>query len=163
MLFERDAVIAAKRFCEERGKSLYIDKVIRLWQHHFDAFVNGYPTNGQLKRGTILYRPGCIRMPLGKRALVYESGEHDKGLPPRGIVTIDYVVACPLDEITEEEWRKDGFRSQEDLLHQMTEMPGRYYQDLTPASLVSYYSFTDYDPTPRAKEVKALLDINRSI
>jgi hypothetical protein len=158
-LFERDAVIAARRFCEEQGKSLYLDKVIRLWQHHFDAFVNGYPTNGQLKRGTILYKPGSIRMPLGRKALVYESREHSAGLPPRGIATIDYVVACRLDEVNEDEWGRDGFVSQEDLLWQMTGMPGRYYQDLAPDSLVSCYSFADYDPAPSRQEVNSLLCI----
>jgi hypothetical protein len=162
-LFERDAVIAARRFCAANGKELYLDKVIRLWEHHFDAFEYGYPTNGQLKRGTILYKPGHIRMPLGSKALVFESHEHDKGFAPRGIVTIDYVVACRLDEIAEDEWRKDGFMNQKDLLWQMTEMPGRYYQDLANDSLVSYYSFIDYNSKPSRQEVDALLSINSSI
>jgi hypothetical protein len=145
-------------FWGRRGLQIAIDKNLLFWPHHFEAFEHGYP-NGHIKGGTIRFKQGCIRVPFGKRLPVYESTEFKQNLPPRGIVTIDYVSAAPLCLVIEQEWLRDGFESKEDLLWQMAEYPGRYYKELTRYSPVSFYNFESYDPAPSQEEFKELLEL----
>lgn len=114
-------------------------------EHHFNhmpfnsrsqTFPNGYH-----KLGTIRYKSDHIRLPASQHLFAFESSEFNAGMAPRGSLRLDHVVVCPLEELTPEEIMMDGFDSHDDMLYQMTEMEGRYYQDLTPASLVSYFKF----------------------
>jgi hypothetical protein len=125
----------------EQKPVIHIDKHLLFWEHHFPALEKGYP-NGYKKTGTIRYKPGHIRMPMGNKLEVFETEEFKKGMPARGIVTIDLVVACELKDITEQEWLHDGFISQEEVLLGMKE----YYPDITPESVVSHYHFKKYMP-----------------
>lgn len=154
--FDEPREALAQRFLLE-GLSLHIDPFIRLWEHHFDAFVSGY-ANGFLKRGTILYKPGHVRIPAARELPVYESNDFRVGKNPRGIVIIDYAVACTLPEIALDELHDDGFVGKEDLLWQMTQMEGRYYNDLIPSKLVSYYHFKSYVANPSEQKVRTLLE-----
>lgn len=135
---------------------VHIDDKLLFWEHHFPAFEKGYP-NGCKKTGTIRYKKDHIRLPFGVKLPVYETKEFNAGLPPRGIVTLEYVVACQLNEITEDEWLHDGFISQENLFEGMK----IYYPEIIPESLVSQYKFKNYDPKPSRKELKRLLNIIR--
>ena len=132
----------------------HIDKMLLFWEHHFDAFKKGYP-NGFKKTGTIRYKKDYVRLPYGAKLPVYGANEFEQGASPRGIVTLDFIIACQLNEITEEEWLHDGFTSQKDLFEGMK----AYYPEITPESLVSYYKFKKYDPKPSRKELKILLKI----
>ncbi len=139
-----------------KGLELYLDPYLMFQKHHFDAFKFGYP-NGQKKLGSLRYKSGHIRLPLGKELPIFES-EFEDG-KEYGIVTIDSVVVCPLKEITKKELLNDGFKSKKDMLWQMTEMEGRYYQDLTPDSIVSYYAFKKFESRPNLKKLDNLIEI----
>jgi hypothetical protein len=132
----------------------FIDNKLLFWEHHFDAFVNGYP-NGYKKTGTIRHKPGHIRLPFGNRLPVYATKEYERGEDPRGIATIDYVVACQLNELTEDEWLHDGFKNQEEIFESMKS----YYPGIKPDSLISYYHFKEYDSNPSRLEIKRLLKV----
>jgi len=139
------------------SQKISVDRMLLFWPHHFESFEHGYD-NGYKKQGTLRYKKDHIRVPFGMQLPVFESQEFKEGKLPRGIATIEYVVACPLNAITEEELLMDGFENKEDLLWQMTEMEGRYYADLTPDSMVSYYKFKDYNPRPSKKELIKVLE-----
>jgi len=124
----------------------FIDNKLLFWEHHFPHMESGEKT------GTTRYKSGQIRVPFGNRLPVYETKEFERGEKPRGIVTIDYVVACQLKELTEEE---RGFVSQEELFEGMKS----YYSDIKPGSLISYYKFKEYNPAPSRREIKRLLKI----
>jgi hypothetical protein len=129
-----------------------IDKELLFYAFHFPHMESGEKT------GTIRYRPGKIRLPFGSKLPAYETEAVEEGkklnkkVNPRGIVTIDHVVACQLQELNEEE---RGFVSQEELFEGMKE----YYADIMPDSLISYYAFKAYDPNPSRSEIKRLLKI----
>lgn len=114
-------------------------------EHHFEHMAWNYESekfpNGFFKTGTIRYKPGHIYVPLAENLLVFESSEFDRGERPRGCVQLKYTAVCRLEELTDEEIKRDGFESREDMLYQMTEMKGRYYQDLKPESMISYFAF----------------------
>ena len=153
-LNEEKKIRELSEYYRKRNKLLQIDDKLLFWEHHFEAFETGYP-NGYKKIGTIRYRKGHIRVPFGMKLPVFETQEYRDEKPPRGIATIDYVVACHLYEVAEGEWLHDGFTSQEDLFEQMK----AYYPMLTPESVVSYYKFKDYNSNPSEQEVKELLEI----
>jgi len=128
--------------------------------HHFDALVG---KSFYMKRGTIRHKSGMVTLPLGKKLLAYEKEEHKNGMLPRGVITIDYVVRCPLEELTEDEWQSDGFTSQEDMFHQMTRMQGRRYTDLKIFDPpIEFYKFKRYEPNPTKMQIlrlqKAILE-----
>lgn len=127
---------------------VHIDKNMLFWAFHFPYMESGEKT------GTIRYKKDHIRLPFGAKLPVYETEEFNQGMPPRGIITIDYVVACQLKELNEEE---RGFVSQEELFEGMKD----YYQDIKPDSLVSFYKFKEYNSNPKKKELKKLLEIIR--
>jgi hypothetical protein len=113
--------------------------------HHFQAMdynskSKGFP-NGHFKRGTIRYRKDKVLLPMSERCLVFESSEFEQGKAPRGFIIINQVVIAPLEELTRQEILEDGFKDRKDMIHQMTEMNGRHYKDLTPKSIISYFSF----------------------
>jgi len=151
---EAERIKEYDEFLKRQGYPVSVDKMLLFWEHHFEAFETGYP-NGYKKEGTIRYKQGMIRLPFGNKLLVYESKEFEEGKQPRGIATIESVVITRLKGLTEEEWLKDGFVSQEDLLEQMR----GYYPDLSLYSWVSLYKFKKYNPKPSKKEIKKLLDI----
>jgi hypothetical protein len=135
----------------------HVDKyLLFLGEEHFTALTGAYP-NGYRKTGTIRFKQGHIRLPFGVLLPVYETAEFNKRAPPRGIASINYVVACHLRDITEDEWLRDGFNSQEELLEGMK----RYYAELSLDSIVSYYKFKWYNPNPSPKELERLLKIMR--
>lgn len=109
-------------------------------EYHFEAMDHEY-ANGYRKEGTIRYKSGKVCLPLSNRIYAFESSEFRDGKSPRGYILLDKVVVSPLSELTDEEIMKDGFDDKEDMLWQMTKMKGRYYRDLTPESIVSYFSF----------------------
>jgi len=153
-LDESEKLEKYNEFFTRQGYPISIDRMLLFWEHHFKAFETGYP-NGYKKERTIRYKEGMIRFPFGNQLPVYETKEFKEGKPPRGIATIDCVVVSRLVGLTEEEWLKDGFVSQEDMLNQIRE----YYPDLELYSWLSLYKFTNYNPNPSKKEIKKLLDI----
>ena len=119
-------------------------------EHHFEhmAFNSRSRTfpNGYHKLGTIRYKADHVRLPASQELFAFESSEFNAGKAPRGSLRLHHVVVCPLEELTSEEIMMDGFDSRDDMLYQMTKMEGRYYKDLTPASLVSYFKFGALSP-----------------
>jgi len=119
-------------------------------EHHFNAMPfnstsRKFP-NGQYKLGTIRYKPDHVCLPLSDKLLTFETDEFQRGKIARNYARLKYLAVCPLEELTDEEILKDGFNDRKDMLHQMTEMGGRYYQDLKPTSLVSYFAFKGVGP-----------------
>lgn len=143
-IFENETINRLESEVKKQGFNLHVDKYIIFWPHHFDAFEGSFP-NGHKKEGSIRYKPGHIRVPMGKNLLAFTNDEFNLNLPPRGIITIDYAVTCTLPEITEEEYLSDGFENQKDLFFQMTKMKMRYYTDLTLKKPVSYYKISNFN------------------
>jgi hypothetical protein len=132
------------QFAPAEKPKIHVDTNLLFWEHHFPALEKSYP-NGYKKTGTLRYKPGHIRMPSGNQLPVFETEEFKKGMPPRGIVTIDLVVACELKDITEEEWLHGGFICQDEMFLGMK----TYYPDITPESVLSHYHFKNYKPIKR--------------
>lgn len=136
-----------ERFLQEKLDFLPSeDDFLRYTEKHFfpleDRTVNGYKNQGSIR-----YKKGHFRLPSSKRLAVYETEEFNQRKKPRGIVTIDYFVVCYLFELNDEELRKDGYVSHDDMLLDMV----RYYPKLNTFSVVSFYDFKEYEPRHRIK------------
>jgi hypothetical protein len=133
----------------------HVDKYLLFsGEEHFTALTGAY-SNGYRKTGTPRFKQGHIRLPFGMMLPVYETAEFNKRAPPRGIASFNYVVACHLKDMTEQERLHDGFNSQEEMLEGMK----RYYPLINLDSIVSYYKFKCYNPNPSPKELERLLRI----
>ncbi len=156
---EESAAIEKLRRTIEPEFDLWVDYyLLFLGDHQFDGFEYGFEhLNWRKKSTSIRYKTGHIRVPVGNKLFVFETSEFKNRLPPRGIVTIDKVVGCMLYEVEEEELRGDGFQNREQMLWEFCEMPGRYYQDMTPESFVSVYSVA-YEPYKELPELCRVLE-----
>jgi hypothetical protein len=156
-LYEKERISELEKMGHFDGMPLLVDSFLLFkGEHHFEAMDGSYP-NGRKKLGTLRYRSGYVRVPFGKKLFVYETDEFNARQPPRGMISIDSAIAGPLKELSEEELLNDGFFDREDLLYQMTEMEGRYYQDLTPDSIVTFYAFSGINPNPSEEELEEVL------
>ncbi|MBU2589318.1 MAG: hypothetical protein KKA65_04130 [Nanoarchaeota archaeon] len=152
--FDENMGFEGKKFMEDlikEGLKLRISPwLLFRGEHHFDAMpINSKSKpflNGSFKLGTIRYKPEHIYLPLSDNLLIFESSEFNKGKIARDYMRLNYIAVCPLEELTDKEILKDGFENREDMLYQMTEMEGRYYQDLKPNSLVSYFAISGVGP-----------------
>lgn len=157
--FEPGLINKVERQVANEGLQLQVDKFLRIGRHDFDAFVNPYP-NGYKNGGMIVYLKGHVRVPIGKRLLTFVNAELTTGMPPKGIATIDYVVRCQLNELTEDEWLRRGFKNKKDFMDGMTKNTDRCYKGLRyPSDVVQYYSIPSFNPNPDANEVHALAEL----
>lgn len=145
-----------KQVFKSHNKEVYVDRKLLFWEHHFEAFETCYP-NGHRKEGSIRYIKDMVRVPFGAKLPVFESEEYKQKTPPRGIATIDYVIYCRLDELTQGEWLRDGFISPDEIIESMQ----TYYPDINSESMVSYYKFAKYNPHPSKKELESVLKITK--
>ena len=119
------------------GQSFFIDNILLFEKQHFNEKDFATYDSGEKKQATLRYRPGQIRIPSRNILEVYETSEFEKGKVPRGLVEIDTIIISPIQELTEEELRKDGYVSTEQAIKSMQ----KYYPDLTKDSVVSLYLF----------------------
>ncbi|HYD03157.1 MAG TPA: hypothetical protein VEC16_02555 [Alphaproteobacteria bacterium] len=137
---------------------LYVDRMLLFTEYHFEVFESGSFPNGYTKEGTIRYKAGHLRFPFGVHLPAYTQEEFNAKKRPRGIVTINEVVAAPLKKLWGIEASKSGFNNRESMIYEMTEWEDRFYKDMTPDSLVSYYHFT-FNGNAKKKEIDTLLKI----
>ncbi|MBI4450683.1 hypothetical protein HY642_01795 [Candidatus Woesearchaeota archaeon] len=155
------------------GSDVYVSLACELsqlqYQHHSDKRLRFSPDNKLLleaqdfttarflfwkqpslrKAGVIRFIPGRIMIPAGAVLPVYEIDERSKGLPARGIVRIEGVLACTLEELTAQECLNAGFASKEESLRAIHER----YQEFKNDWLITYYYFGNYNGKPTQKEL----------
>ncbi|MBN2052667.1 hypothetical protein JW756_04135 [Candidatus Woesearchaeota archaeon] len=128
---------------------------LSLSEQDFDAFLSEYSDKVPKKTGIIRYNKDTLNIPIGAKLPAYEETQgFDKGAPSRGILNIDYVIACQLRDTQEEEWLNEGVNSQKELIEKIQR---RWHHKIDMDSIVTYYHIAGYNPNPSKREIKKIL------
>jgi len=148
-------------FLTEQLRHLHKDTLIeKMLLFHSTLFAgyefatHSFPDCARKTEGTIRYHPNLIRIPANIELPVYETNEFNAKKPPRGLVTIPFIMVCRLEELTLQESRLAGFKDHTEAVDSMRV----HYPELQKDSIVSFYHFGEYTAKPSRKTVERVLE-----